>query len=164
MTKNPEAPTIDLQTFDKDFFAAYEEQLSDIRIEDQAILALTDIISIRRLDGTDRSYKELVDETSRFFANDWVKNDEAIINRLVTEGILACSGHAHNDELSPNEQLSFSIFDMTTEHSLGETHNHDHNEGTDENEEDDDDEYEIDATTGKRVRKKRRGWFGSAAK
>lgn len=146
-----EIPNFDAQAFDDRFFAAYEEQLSDISIEEQASIALAEIMKIEKEDGTQKTYEEIKDQTQTFFANDWVRNDEALMNRMAMEFAQACMGHNHGAELAQDGQLG-SVFETGMNSLNSDKHDHTHN-GHNRKED------EIDPKTGKK-KKKKRGWFG----
>ena len=150
MIDSPEALNFNPAAFDDNFFAAYEVQLADISLAEQASIALADILTIEKADGTQKSYEELINETRNFFANDWVRNDEAIMNRMAFEFAGNCMGHQHGLGLSMDNQLS-SIFENGLKSSNDGNHNH-KNGSHSESDEDDD---EIDPKTGKKRIKKR---------
>ena len=147
MIGSPETPAFNAGAFDDSFFTAYEEQLTDISVDEQASLALAEVLTIEKADGTHKSYNELRDETRRFFANDWVRNDEAVMNRVAMEFAQACMAHSHGAELAQDGQLG-SVFEAGVNNLLGDTHDHKHEA---HNDKDDDD---IDPKTGKKKKKK----------
>ena len=151
----PETHMFDAQAFDNNFFAAYEEQLAAISIEEQASNALAEILTIQKEDGTLKSYEEIRDETVTFFANDWVRNDEAMMNRMANEFAQACMSHNHGADLAQDNLLgpmfkkgSHSIIEDKHDHK-SESHNHDAKDD------------KIDPITGKRSKKKKEhlGWL-----
>lgn len=152
MIGSPEVPAFNPQAFDDSFFANYEEQLADISVEEQASAALAEILTIEKADGTQKSYEELRDETQTFFSNDWVRNDEAVMNRMAMEFAQACMGHNHGAELAQDGQLG-SVFESGVNSLFGDKHDHS-SDGHNHKGKDD----EIDPKTGKK--KKKRGWFG----
>jgi hypothetical protein len=156
MTNSPETPAFSAEAFDENFFAAYEEELTDINPEEQALLALADILTIEQADGTQKTYEQLRYETQAFFANDWVRNDEVMMNRLAMEFAQACISHMHGGELSQGGQLG-SMFKKGIGGLFGDAqdHNHDHDHDLD------DDDDEIDPATGRK--KKRSGQLGRLA-
>ncbi|MGH7240719.1 MAG: hypothetical protein ACREGB_00290 [Candidatus Saccharimonadales bacterium] len=151
MIGSPEVPTFDAQAFDESFFAAYEEQLSGISVEEQASRALKEILTIKKADGTQKSYEEIRDQTQAFFANDLVRNDEVIMNRMAMEFARSCMGHNHGAELAQDTQLG-SVFEAGVNNLIGDKHDGHSHKGKD-------DEYETDPKTGKK-KKKKRSWFG----
>jgi hypothetical protein len=153
---SPEIPTFNAEAFDDSFFTAYEEQLSDISVEEQASLALAEVLTIEKADGTQKSYDELRDETRTFFANDWVRNDEAVMNRMAMEFAQACMGHNHGADLAQDNQLG-SVFETGINSLAGDTHDHKHDGHSHK---DKDDEYEVDPKTGKKKKKRRSIWAG----
>jgi hypothetical protein len=153
MIGTPEATTFNAGEFDDNFFAAYEEQLSDISVEDQASLALADILTIKKANGTQKTYEEIKTDTQTFFANDWVRGDEAIMNRMAIEFAQACMGHSHGAELAQDNQLS-SVFENGMNSRSGDTHDHKHDGHSHK-----DSDNEIDPKTGKK-KKKRTAWVG----
>lgn len=158
MIGSPEAPSFDARAFDEDFFAAYEQELADISIAEQASLALADVLTVQKADGTEKSYEELRDATLAFFTNDWVRNDEAVMNRMMMEFAQACMGHGHGADLAQDGQLG-SIFEKGAESLSGDKHGHEHS--SHDHEEVDEDE-EVDPKTGKK-KKKKKGWLGLLA-
>jgi hypothetical protein len=154
MIGSSEIPKFDAQAFDDSFFATYEEQLSDISVEEQASIALAEIMTIEKEDGTQKTYEEIKDQTQTFFANPMVRNDEAIMNRMAMGFAQACMGHDHGAELAQDGQLG-SVFETGLNNLNGEKHDHIH-DGHSHKDKDDD---EIDPKTGKK-KKKKRGWFG----
>jgi len=153
MIDSPEALNFNPTAFDDNFFAAYEVQLVDISLAEQASIALADILTIEKADGTQKSYEELRYETSNFFANDWVRNDEALMNRMAREFAQACMGHQHGDFLAQDSFLN-PMFEKGSDSIAGKKHDHKNESHSDS---DDDEEYEVDARTGKKTKKKRRG-------
>jgi hypothetical protein len=153
MTESPEAPSFDVQAFDDSFFTAYEGQLSDVSVGDQASAALAAIVTIEKADGSQKSYDELRDETRTFFASDWVRKDEAVMNRLAMEFAQACMSHSHGAELAQDNRLS-SIFEDGMQSLTAKEHSE--HRSTDEG--DDDDETDPKADKKKR-RGARAGWL-----
>lgn len=142
MIGSSEVPAFNPQVFDENFFADYEEQLTDISVEDQASAALANILTIEKNDGTQKSYEELRDEAKTFFSNDLVRNDEAIMNRMAMEFAQACMAHKHGAELAQDGQLG-SVFEKGAKSLFG----------------DNNDDDESDPKTGKK-KKKRYSLFG----
>jgi len=157
MIDSPEALNFNPTAFDDNFFAAYEVQLADISLAEQASIALADILTIEKADGTQKSYEELINETRNFFANDWVRNDEALLNRMAFDFAGNCMGHQHGLSLSMDNQLS-SIFEKGLNSSINGKHDHkngSHSESDEEDDKSDKDDDEIDPKTGKKRIKKR---------
>ncbi len=148
MIGSPKAPDFIGEAFDDSFFTKYEEQLSDISIEEQATTALAEIMTIEKADGSQKSYDELRSETQTFFTNDWVRNDEAVMNHMAIEFAHACMGHNHGADLAQDNQLR-PVFETGLKNSLGNKYGHKHKK---------DDKGEIDPKTGKK-KKKKRSWF-----
>jgi hypothetical protein len=118
---SPETPAFNAAAFNDTFFTQYEEQLSDISVAEQASQALTEILTIAKADGTHKSYGQLRTETQNFFANDWIRADEAVMNRMAMEFAQACMGHEHGAELAQDNLLS-SIYDNGARNLLGDKH------------------------------------------
>ncbi len=141
MRRSPEVLEFNPNAFSDDFFKDYEAQLADIDIEEQASLALAEVLMIKKSDGTEKSYEELRDETRSFFNNDWVRNDEALLNQMALQFAQACMGHSHGNELMQDSVLG-SLFEKEGASSSHHDHSHD--------------EYETDPLTGKRKKKKKK--------
>jgi hypothetical protein len=144
----------DAQAFDDSFFATYEKQLSDISKEEQASLALANILTIERDDGNQKSYEQIRNETQAFFASDYVRNDEAIMRRIAMEFAQACMEHSHGAELAQDNQLGL-IFEKGVDSLFGDGHDHKHDDHAGEDNKDD----ELDTKTGKKKKKRYRGWL-----
>jgi hypothetical protein len=152
---NPETLTYNPEAFDDSFFAQYETELADLNIEAQASLALSEILMIEKADGSQKSYEQLRDETRSFFANDLVRNDEMLMNRMAEEFAQACMSHGHGNEL-----MSDSMLKSVYEQGFGSLKSND-NKSAESSHNHADDDYEIDPKTGKKTKKKKkRGWFG----
>jgi hypothetical protein len=154
MIGSVERPHFDAQAFDDSFFSAYEEQLSDISVEEQASIALKEILTVEKENGTQKTYDEIKEQTQTFFSNDWVRNDEIIMNRMTMEFAQACMGHNHGAELAQDGQLG-SVFDAGLNNLNGDKHDHKH-DGQSHKDKDDD---EIETKTGKKKKKRYVGFF-----
>lgn len=126
----PEAPVFDPSAFDESFFANYEMQPVDMGVEDQASAALAGILTVEQADGTQKTYEQIRDESRAFFANDWVRESEALMDRLAVEFVHQCMDNAYGSELARDDQLG-SVFEKGVVSLYGEndrTHDgHAHN-------------------------------------
>lgn len=151
----PKTTLFDERAFDDSFFAAYEAELAGIDVTEQASRALADALKITRDDGTHKSYEDIKEETVTFFANEWVRNDEALLNRMALEFAMACMGHNHDQELAQESQLR-DIFEMGNQSLQQDNHNHTHGSHDHPTKED----SEIDPKTGKKSKKRLKlGWL-----
>ncbi len=148
--------------FDAQYFADYEKQLETISVEEQAAIALADVLTVKKADGAEKSYEELKSETQTFFANEWVQSNEAVMNYAAAQFAAACMGHVHGSELARDEVLS-SVFDKGVSvlfdgHELGNTH---HSADQDHTSDDDDEEDSPRHRERRlsRVGHKAAGWF-----
>lgn len=148
----PEAPTFDPQAFDADFFDGYQKELADISFEDQASAALANILTIEKADGTQKTYQEIRDESHSFFNSEWVRQSEAVMDRMTAEFAMACMGHPHGSELAQDEALS-PVFGEGLK-SLYDDHTRDH-----DGHKHSDSDGETDPKTGKKKKKTRLSWL-----
>lgn len=157
--RSSEVPAFSEAAFDDSFFAQYEEELADSDVVEQASLALAAILMIEKADGTQKTYEDLRDETETFFTNEWVQQDEALMDRMAVEFAQACMGHEHGEELMEDTALR-SVYDrgfMKLASSMSQdelTHAHSTTAPSQAKT-----EYVTDPKTGKKVKKKKRGWL-----
>jgi|GEM_PF-2851027 len=124
MTSVSEVPLTDfLDGFDTAFLKSYEEELASIDPAEQASAALANILMIVEEDGSQKSYEQIRDETSAFLSSEWVRQDEAIMNRMAQEFALACMSHGHGSELARDVGLG-SVFEKGVGNLFGDLHQH----------------------------------------
>lgn len=151
-----QAPEFDPSLFTANFFTAYEQQLADIDIAEQAAAALADVLSVHTADGSQKTYQQIRTETSAFFANDWVRQNELLMNQMAVNFAAACMTHPHGAALAQDSSLS-ALFEKGQDASYNNKHLHEDTVSSrahdDEEDEDDD---EIDPRTGKKRKSPRR--------
>jgi hypothetical protein len=117
----PEGKT--MVDFDADsFFAAYEQELTEVDIAVNAQLALSSILTVQAENGETRSYEQIRREAETFFANPTIAADMQLLDQLAAQYAQFCVGHGHEGI----DQLTSGSLEELFERGLSNAHRHEH--------------------------------------